>query len=205
MSTKSVIPALLQINFKKYFGWEVTMPMILKYFNNGLKDEVKKIARALGKTTTPEQVEEFTRMMLDHKFTDKIPLLPNVENLLGEIKRRELKMALCSNNFHSDLEKIIVRQGLEGCFDVIVGEDDVLKKKPAPDMILRALEVLGFEREEVILIDDSSTGIKAGKSAGIKVLATATGIQDVDTLWRFEPDRVVADLTEITLEEILKI
>lgn len=205
VDTKSLLIEVLQEYYLEVFGWEVTLPMILRYFNNGLTDQVKKIARDLEKEITPEEAQAFGRKVLDRKNELELPFLPNAKELLLEAKKLGLKLALCSNNTHADLEKNMKMLGLEGFFDVIVGDDDVEKKKPAPDMLLLAMDKLGLNAEEVVHVEDSPPGIKAGKAAGVKVLATATGTKTVDELEPFEPNEIVADLTEITLDEILNI
>lgn len=201
--SKSALVEMIQRKLLEELGWEVTLTMVVYYFNNGVKDMLKKIARDLEKEITPEKVEQVARVILEEKCETNLPIIAGVLEKMEEMKAQGLKLALCSNNLHKDLDRILAHLKMENYFDVIVGEDDVENKKPAPDMLLKALEILGLEKDEVVHIEDSSPGIKAGKNAGVKVLAVATGIQDLEMLERFEPDRVVANLEEISLEEIL--
>jgi len=57
------------------------------------------------------------------------------------------------------------------CFQGIVSADTVGRGKPAPDVFLAAAERLGQEPRHIAVFEDSSAGIRAGKAAGMFVIA----------------------------------
>jgi beta-phosphoglucomutase-like phosphatase (HAD superfamily) len=59
-----------------------------------------------------------------------------------------------------------------GWFETIVAGDMVPRKKPAPDVYLKALENLGIAPEEALAIEDSQNGLIAAQRAGIPTLIT---------------------------------
>lgn len=205
VDSKGTIPALLPPYFKEFFGWEVEVERILRYFNNGWKDQIKKIARDMGAEVTAEQMDEFAEVTLRMKRETRCPLLPGVRELLQEAKERGVRLALCSNNLRRDLDELVRVHELEGVFQIVVGQDEVKDKKPAGDMFLKAARELGVSARHCIVVEDSSTGVKAAQAADMTVLAVATGIQGVDELERYEPTRVVGSLGEIGLDEVLNL
>jgi beta-phosphoglucomutase-like phosphatase (HAD superfamily) len=75
-------------------------------------------------------------------------------------------------------------------FDVIVCAKDCNFPKPEPASYMLALKKLGLMPSESIVIEDSIKGVKAGKSAGIKVYALTTYISAENLR---EADRVFKD------------
>jgi len=83
---------------------------------------------------------------------------------------------------------------------------DIVHGKPAPDCFLLAARQLGVAPEDCLVVEDSPAGARAGKSAGMRVLALTTThrAEDVPTDWHL-PDllgvraRVVAGDLELEL------
>ena len=75
-----------------------------------------------------------------------------------------------------------------------VAAEDVKEGKPHPEAYLKGAEILGVRPEDCVVIEDAPSGIRAGKSAGMTVVAVAT-THDEDDL--SEADAIVASLTDI--------
>ncbi len=75
-----------------------------------------------------------------------------------------------------------------------VAAEDVTEGKPHPEAYLKGAEILGVSPEDCVVIEDAPSGIRAGKSAGMTVVAVAT-THDEDDL--SEADAIVASLTDI--------
>lgn len=79
-----------------------------------------------------------------------------------------------NNYFSSELIIGELRQRNLSCdfrdlFDVILTSDDVLVTKPNPEVYLKAVSMLGVNSQNCLVFEDSMTGIKAAKGAGIEV------------------------------------
>jgi len=59
-------------------------------------------------------------------------------------------------------------------FDASVTGSDVTNKKPAPDIYLKAAELLDLRPVECLVVEDAVSGIKAAKAAGCRCLAVST-------------------------------
>jgi len=59
-------------------------------------------------------------------------------------------------------------------FHATVNGLDVERKKPFPDIYLKASELTGLKPEDCLVVEDSISGIRAGKAAGCKCLAVTT-------------------------------
>lgn len=120
--------------------------------------------------------------------------LPGVMNFLNELKSQGYKMAIASASENAPRE--IQKLELEDYFPVIVDVHDLKANKPAPDVYLKAAELLGLEPSQCIGIDDGEVGIEAINAAN----EIAIGIGDKDIL--NTADINFASTTDLTLANI---
>ena len=64
--------------------------------------------------------------------------------------------------------------GLWDRFDGTIHSREDHAPKPAPDMLLYAMQMVGAERHETVMIDDSTSGCRAARNAGVRCLGFAT-------------------------------
>ena len=80
--------------------------------------------------------------------------------------------------------------GITDCFDLIYTGNDVSKSKPYPEALIRTMEDLNLQQDEVLFIGDSHLDIQAGKSAGIVTAAALWGAIEKEKLLNSNPDHV---------------
>ncbi|MFO7670420.1 MAG: HAD-IA family hydrolase [Bacteroidales bacterium] len=86
-----------------------------------------------------------------------------------------LKIAVASSADRVKIRVNLSEIGIpEQRFHAIVSGLDIVQKKPAPDIFLKAAERLGVKPEECLVIEDAISGVAAGKAAGARVLALTT-------------------------------
>lgn len=105
----------------------------------------------------------------------KLKPLDGVVDFITYCKAKGLKLAVASS---ADMRKVkgnLSEIGLNGgIFDAIVCGEDVIHKKPAPDIFLLAAEKLGLKAENCLVIEDAVTGVQAAKAAGARCLGITT-------------------------------
>jgi len=132
--------------------------------------------------------EVFSKVSLDH-----VRLLEGVEPTLVHFENEGLMQCVATNKSTGEAERILDHLGVHDRFDLIVGFDDVETPKPGPDMILLALEAMGVEPGSAVLIEDSPTGLKAGKAAKVHTVAITTGTYSAAALADSSPDYLIDD------------
>jgi HAD superfamily hydrolase (TIGR01509 family) len=132
------------------------------------------------------------------------PVLPGVVDYLDDARRLGLRMAVASSSPHSWVDTHLARLGLADHFDAIICRDDVPpgRTKPHPDLFLKALEVLGLEPDDAIVLEDSPNGVKAARAAGIVVVSVPNPITSL--LKTEEANLTLPSLAQIPLQELLK-
>ena len=104
-----------------------------------------------------------------------LKLLPGVRSFIEKCRDRGLHLAVATS---ADRVKMLInlREGglPEAYFDALVTAEDVVHKKPAPDIYLKAAEKLGLPPARCLVVEDAPAGVEAGKKAGARVLALTT-------------------------------
>ena len=91
-------------------------------------------------------------------------LNPGAAELFENLRRRPLKLALITNNNRRAMNTVVEKFNLH--FDLLLSREDALLK-PAPDLILLALERLGLAPGEACFIGDSLYDRTASREAGV--------------------------------------
>ncbi|KAJ4952913.1 hypothetical protein NE237_029745 [Protea cynaroides] len=120
--------------------------------------------------TVDELVSELNPMFLNQWCN--IKPLPGASRLIKHLHGHGVPMALASNSLRVHIEaKIAYQPGWKESFSFIVGSDEVKMGKPSPELFLEAAKRLNTEPSSCLVIEDSLTGVTAGKAAGMEVVA----------------------------------
>jgi 2-phosphoglycolate phosphatase len=121
-------------------------------------------------------------------------LYPGVDEALSRLGGRK---GTATTKGTPTTRAVLEHFGLLPYFDHVQGTDG-FPCKPAPNVLLRALEALGARPEECLFVGDSAADMEAGRRAGVKICAVRYGYGDPEHLARWEPDYWVSDLRELT-------
>ncbi len=102
--------------------------------------------------------------------SSELPLKKGVREFLEAAKGCGLLVALATSAGREKISYHFKRLGLLQYFDAIVTSEDVTDIKPAPDLFVRAAQVLQVLPEECLVAEDSVNGLEAGISAGMRVM-----------------------------------
>ncbi len=102
-----------------------------------------------------------------------VTVLPGARRALAWT--RGAPRALVTGSARVETTQVLPLIGPEATFDAIIAAEDVPRSKPAPDGYLAAIAALGLAAADCIVIEDSVTGIAAGRAAGCVVVAVRAG------------------------------
>ncbi len=98
-------------------------------------------------------------------------------------------IAVASNSPACVLDPVLRGIGIRDHFQHAIGADQVASPKPAPDLYLFAAQSVGCAPEQVLVIEDSATGVQAARAAGcVTVQVLVTGVQRVEQAQAWLPD-----------------
>ncbi|WP_405355593.1 HAD family hydrolase [Ruminococcus sp.] len=108
------------------------------------------------------------RVELMDKYVEQngIEAKPGAKELLVYLKGNGYKVALATATAPERAEKYLKAHDLYKYFDVTVSASMVKIGKPAPDIYLKAAEMLSLSPQSCVALEDSPNGIKSASSAG---------------------------------------
>ena len=98
------------------------------------------------------------------------PLFDGLPELVEKLANR-FALGLASGSERSVVQEVLKIEGLGRFFGAVVTDSDIPHGKPAPDIFLRAAELLKVPPQACCVIEDSKPGITAGLAAGMEVIA----------------------------------
>jgi len=98
------------------------------------------------------------------------PVFPGLPQLLEQLAPR-YALALASGSEREIVEAVLRLANLGRFFSAVVTDTEVPHGKPAPDIFLRAAQLLGLAPRNCCVIEDSKPGVAAGLAAGMRVIA----------------------------------
>jgi HAD superfamily hydrolase (TIGR01509 family) len=150
--------------------------------------------------------ETAVRVMADEKealyrrlYESHVRPTAGLEGLLREMAAGGVPAAVCTAAPRVNLDFVLDRSGLRPYFSVLVDESLVARGKPAPDLYLKAAELLGLPASRCVAFEDSLPGVASARAAGMKVVALTT-THAPDEL--AGADLVVPDFTGLTLRRL---
>lgn len=121
---------------------------------------------------------------------------------LEALKQNGVKIAVFSNKPHSNTIDVVETLFGKDYFDDIIGQGDLVPKKPCPDGIHLLAKRFGVTLEEIAYIGDTDTDMKAGKGAGVFTIGALWGFRDREELQQYNPDVLIEKPLDI-LKEVL--
>jgi HAD superfamily hydrolase (TIGR01509 family) len=107
----------------------------------------------------------------------RLPPRPGIARVVSEARAAGWRLAVCSTSAEPSVRAILGSSvGAAVAADVLVLAGDVVpRKKPAPDIYELALERLGMDAGECLVIEDSRNGLIAAVAAGLATVVTVNG------------------------------
>jgi HAD superfamily hydrolase (TIGR01509 family) len=138
-------------------------------------EAVKLLLDAYDLPLTAEEIMNRKAAVLEEILADELPVMPGLMALQAEISRRSLPWAVATSSSRRHAENLLLRLGLLNDCHALVGGDEVVHGKPAPDIYLLAAQRLGVPAHQCLALEDSSPGCQAATQAGMVTIAVPNG------------------------------
>ena len=122
-------------------------------------------------------------------------LLPGALETLEHCRTAALRVGIVTGADRARIEREFARLGLS--FDAIVCHEDVKRKKPDPEGIFRALEILKTPAETACFVGDAPEDIEMGKRAGVFTIGVVSEYVDRGRIEAARPDLLVETIGEL--------
>jgi len=117
------------------------------------------------------------------------------EALVRDLSKKGFKLAIVSNKIDSAVKQL--RDKYFSDVDVAIGETNGMAKKPAPDMVMHAMNILGASRVNTVYIGDSEVDIKTAQNSSLDCISVGWGFRTESELKASGADRVYFTCDEV--------
>ena len=139
---------------------------------------------------------EVTELFNTHYKGVPLPTKPGIRELLNYLQEQDIKVGLASSTAQHLVRDEIGTAGLLPYFQTLVCGDMVEHSKPAPDIFLKACEILNADPTKSIAIEDSFNGIRSAHCAGMTPIMVPDQVQPTDEI-RTLAFRVMPSLLDV--------
>ena len=156
--------------------------------------KIEMIAGTNDPTVTSRLMKEKTGIYIE-LAKKKGVLFPNERDVLEKLSKKYI-LAIISNSTREQIIKVFPQDLFEK-FSVFLTYEDVEKRKPAPDSLLKVMERLGVARNEACYVGDNTADMAFAKNAGVLAVGITTGYVSREELLREGANLVIGSLSEL--------
>lgn len=127
---------------------------------------------------------------------------PGLVALLNELRDNEIPCAAASNSPKENVDFVLDELDIRDYFDAITYRDLVSVGKPNPELFLMAAEGLGIAPGKCLVFEDSASGFKAARAAGMTYVVLTYGADAYELTEAHDAAMVCDDFTFIHVNQI---
>lgn len=181
----------------RQFGMpERSLEEVRMFVGNGIR---KLVERAVPAGTPKEKIDQILDVFLEYyeiHSADNTSPYPGILELVEKLKKAGIKTAVSTNKADVPAQEL-GREYFNGIFDLIVGQQDGLKVKPAPDSVNKILSILDIQKKDAIYIGDSDVDVQTAKNSGLDFIGVSWGFRGREFLEKNGAKNIVDNANEI--------
>lgn len=154
------------------------LDQVKSMIGNGTKKLVERVFAATSGPLSPAELDQEYAVMTGiygKHLTGVTTLLPGAREMLDGLRRDGVALGLVTNKPQRFIETILDHFRLSAAFGAVIGGDAGVPVKPAPGMLVAAMEELGSTPEDTVMVGDSASDVGAARAAGIPAVIRRGG------------------------------
>jgi pyrophosphatase PpaX len=141
-------------------------------------------------------VHEYRKYYMAHHL-ENTTIHPSAQMVLRKLKAKGFKLGIITTKYREPVMDVLSHFGIAELFDVVVTGYEVIKHKPAPDIVLEAAKRLRVDPKQCVVVGDSPLDVQAGKQAGAFTIAVLSTTYTRKQLESTKPTIVIEEFEEI--------
>jgi HAD superfamily hydrolase (TIGR01509 family) len=155
----------------------------------------------LGVPEPPERISAEVVRRMEARYRERLPLIDGAREAVERLGAR-WPLGVASSSNRPLIDAVLELSGLAQFFQATVSSEEVAGGKPAPDVYLEAAKRLGVDPARCAAVEDSHSGIRSAKAAGMRVIAIPNASFPPDEEALGEADVVLPSLAELRPEVV---
>lgn len=155
---------------------ERTIDEVRRFIGNGVEVLIR---RAVPEGTMDQEYKNALAIFKDHykkNSRNKTAPYDGICELLKTLKRDGYNLAIVSNKVDFAV-KDLRDEFFNGLIDVAIGDSDATRTKPEPDMVYKAIDELGVDKNTCVYIGDTDVDIETAKNSGMDCISVSWGFR----------------------------
>lgn len=176
-----------------------TLEEIRSYVGSGARNQLRC---ALPEGSSEAAVDEALRRYQTHYAVhcrDHTVPYDGILPMLKALDAAEKRLAVVSNK-PDKMVKLLSEEHFGALMHVAIGETPERRRKPAPETVYAALNVLGVRKDGAVYVGDSEVDVETAQNAGVPLIAVSWGFRGRTALEAAGAETIVD-----TPEELLKL
>lgn len=181
----------------KSLGLDEQDPQVIGgYIGGGAEPLLRKCLAEKQEELIKEALPIFSKRYSEY-YCIETYLYPEVKEVLEQLRKRNMLMAIATNKVERLTHGILQHFNIQSYFQVVVGPESVVNRKPHPESVIKILERLNCGPEVALMIGDTSADILSGKAAGASTCGVTYGFGSLEDLHSAQPDFMIDRLDDL--------
>jgi beta-phosphoglucomutase len=177
----------IQLDYNQY---------LREYAGVSLPTNAERLVRLYDLNSTVESlVEQRQKVLMSRMENHKPKFMPHAKETVEFFHSKNIQLGLVTSSSRSEVDVVLNETGLRKYFSSVVTRDDVGRFKPDPEPYERSSKSLGHKKSDYIVFEDSFSGVRSAKAAGLTCYAIQSFEPERNKL-KEQADRIFIDLSE---------
>lgn len=186
----------------KTVGIDVSNQLYESFTGKSTFSICKTLCKSFNLKNHPQELVNLKRQYFKYIFENDadLSLIEGVQDLIQDYYNNDLVLVLASSASMMTINNVFTKFNLDKYFVSKHSGADLKASKPHPEIFINAAKSSGYNRNECIVIEDSTNGIKAANSANIYCIgykSKHSKNQDYSTA-----NKVIENFKEISFNKI---
>ena len=159
---------------------ERTVDEVRRFVGNGVRNLMIRAVPDGESNSEFERAFAIFKEYYGQHCNDATKAYDGIPQLLQELKDRGYALAIVSNKIDSAVQDLNHKYFPQ--VDVAIGDRENLRRKPEPDSVNLALDVLNKTKQEAIYVGDSDVDLQTAQNAGLPCISVLWGFRDKEFL-----------------------
>ncbi|RYE78328.1 MAG: HAD family hydrolase [Myxococcales bacterium] len=167
--------ALAWIESLEQFGHKASLEVVRDAIGMGGDRILPMLIKIEEDTPEGQAIAKARSQIFRSKYLPSLRAFAQTRELVERILGAGLKVGMATSAKAQEVDALLRIARVDDLLKVGADSSDIESSKPSPDVVQVALKKLGLAPHEAVLIGDTPYDVKAGKRAGVKVIALRCG------------------------------
>jgi len=160
------------------FQIQLTVDELEKYNRGTITEVISRILHDFHSDADVEEIAMKKEALFRKIYRPHIHCIEGLRSFLSQSRTLGIRAALVTSAQRQNIDFVLDSLTIRSYFDVVIGDEEVVRGKPDPQAYLLAAEQLGIAPSNCIVFEDAPSGIEAARRAGMKCIVIATSLDE---------------------------